>query len=145
MVKRMKRQYRSTESKYKGEAKEMYITYDLKQKTRGEGSAMYPKVKRVYIAGEVKDWKTGNVKKRSGQMVPGVAIQYKQTRAGYHRKGYTAKRNGTTYTVKPATIEGSSQEFRKVVEIPKGARNVKFYAKMERLPKKYQSALQDVR
>lgn len=141
----MKRQYRPTESKYKGGAKEMYITYDLKQPTRGDGSAMYPKVKRVYIAGQVKDWETGNVRKRSGQMVPGVAIQYEQTRAGYHRKGYTAKRGGRTYRVKPATIEGSSLEFRKVVEIPKGARNVKFYTKTEKLPKKYQSALQDVR
>ena len=140
----MKRQYKSTESKYKGGAKEMYVTYDLKQPTRGDGSAMYPKVKRVYIAGDVKDWKTGTVKKRSGQMVHGVAIQYQQTRAGYHRKGYTAKRDGTTYTVKPATIEGSSQQFRKVIEIPERAQNIKVY-KPNKLPKKYQSALQDVR
>jgi hypothetical protein len=145
MVKSMKRQYKPTESKYKGGAKEMYITYDLKQQTRVDRSAVYPKVKRVYIAGHVKDWKTGKVKKRSGQTVHGVAIQYEQTRAGYYRKGYTAKRDGTTYKVKPTSIEGSSQKFRKVVEIPKGAQNVKFYAKTEKLPKKYQSALQDVR
>lgn len=99
----------------------------------------------MYIAGEVKDWKTGNVKKRSGRTVPGVEIQYEQTRSGYRRKGYTAKRKGTTYEVKPATIEGSSQEFRKVVEIPKDAQNVRVYTKPEKLPKKYQSALQDVR
>src|SRR5215216_3655158 len=101
----MKRQYKSTESKYKGGATEMYVTYDLKQQTRGDGNAIYPKVKRVYIAGDVKDWKTGKVKKRSGQTVHGVAIQYEQTRAGYRRKGYTARRDGTTYTVKPATVE----------------------------------------
>ena len=123
----------------------MYITYDLKQQTRGQGSAMYPKVKRVYIAGDVTDWKTGNVKKRSGRAVHGVEIEYEQTRAGYRRKGYTAKRDGTSYQVKPATVEGSSQEFRKVVEIPKDAQNVRFYTKAEKLPKKYQSALQDVR
>jgi len=139
------RQYKPTESKYKGSAKEMYITYDLEQQTRGDGSAMYPKVKRVYIAGEVRDWKTGQVKKRSGRTVPGVAINYEQTRAGYRRKGYTAERDGTKYKVKPATVEGSSQEFRKVVEIPKGAKNVQFYKKAGNLPKKYQSALQDVR
>src|SRR5919109_315381 len=115
MVKDMKRQYKPTESKYKGGAKEMYITYDLKQQTRGDGNAMYPKVKRVYIAGDVKDWKTGNVKKRSGQTVYGVEIKYKQTRAGYRRKAYTAQRDGTSYTVKPATVGGSSQEFRKVI------------------------------
>ena len=145
MAKDTKRRYKPTESKYKGGAKEMYITYDLKQQTRGQGTAMHPKVKRVYIAGDVKDWKTGNVKKRSGQTVHGVEIQYKQTRAGYHRKGYTAKRDGTTYKVKPATIEGSSQEFRKVVEIPEGAQNVKLHTRSDKLPRKYHSALQDVR
>ena len=145
MAKDDKRRYKPTESKYKGGAQEMYITYDLKQQTRGQRSAMYPKVKRVYIAGDVTDWKTGNVKKRSGRAVHGVEIEYEQTRAGYRRKGYTAKRDGTSYQVKPATVEGSSQEFRKVVEIPKDAQNVRFYTKAEKLPKKYQSALQDVR
>lgn len=123
----------------------MYITYDLRQKTRGDHTAMYPRVKRVYVAGDVKNWKAGNVKKRSGQSVHGVAINYEQTRAGYRRKGYTARRDGTTYTVKPTTVEGSSQEFRKIVEIPKGAKNVQLYTKAEKLPRKYQSALQSVR
>ena len=140
-----KRKYKSTESRYKGGAKEMYVTYDLKQQTRGDDTAMYPKVKRVYIAGQVTDWKSGIVKKRSGRTVPGVAIHYEQTRAGYRRKGYTAERDGRKYQVKPATVAGSSQEFRKVVEIPKGAKNVQFYKKAGSLPKKYQSALQDVR
>ena len=123
----------------------MYITYDLRQKNRGDHTAMYPRVKRVYVAGDVKNWKAGNVKKRSGQSVHGVAINYEQTRAGYRRKGYTARRDGTTYTVKPTTVEGSSQEFRKIVEIPKGAKNVQLYTKAEKLPRKYQSALQSVR
>jgi hypothetical protein len=140
----MNRRYKSTESKYKGGAMEMYITYDLKQPTRGNGSAMYHKVKRVYIAGNVKDWKTGRVRKRSGRTVSGVAINYEQTRVGYHRKEYTAKRGGTTYTVKPATVEGSSQEFQKVVEVPAGAQNVHLYTSAK-LPQKYQSALQNVR
>jgi hypothetical protein len=48
-----KGRYRTTESKYKGGASEMYITYDLEQKTRGGGSTLLPKVKRVYIAGDV--------------------------------------------------------------------------------------------
>jgi len=123
----------------------MYVTYDLEQETRGNKSAIYPKVKRVYIAGEVKDWESGKVKKRSGQKVSGVAIEYVQTREGYHRKGYTAERDGITYKVKPTDVEASSQEFRKVVEVPADAQNVRFYKKPEKLPKKYQSALQDVR
>ena len=49
------------------------------------------------------------------------------------------------YKVKSTTGEGSSQQFRKVVEIPEDAQNVRFYTKPEKLPKKYQSALQEVR
>lgn len=58
----VKRRYRSTESQFKGHADKMYVTYDLEQKTRGGGSATYPKVKRVYIAGDVKEWKVGTFK-----------------------------------------------------------------------------------
>ena len=141
----MKTKYKPTESKYKGGAKEMYITYDLQQETRGNQTAMYPKVKRVYVAGDVKDWKTGNVKKRSGQTVHGVEINYAQTRAGYRRRGYTAKRDGVPYKVKPSTVGGSSQEFRKVIEIPEKAQNIQFHTRPGKLPKKYQSALQNVR
>ncbi len=145
MAKNDKRSYKPTESKYKGGAQEMYVTYDLEQETRGDNTAMYPKVKRVYIAGDVKDWEFGKVEKRSGRKVSGVAIEYEQTREGYHRKGYTAERDSTTYKVKPTDVEASSQEFRKVVEVPEDAQNVHFYSKPEKLPKKYQSALQDVR
>jgi len=141
----MNRRYKSTESKYKDGAKEMYITYDLEQKTRGGGSATYPKVKRVYIAGDVKDWNTGKVKKRSGRAVHGVDFEYEQTRMGHSRKGFTAKRDSTLHKVGPASVKSSSQEFRKVIEIPEGARNVHFYTTQGKLPKKYQSALQDVR
>jgi hypothetical protein len=52
-----KRRYRPTESQYKGAADEMYITYDREQRTRSGKHALYPKVKRIYIAGSVKDWK----------------------------------------------------------------------------------------
>ncbi len=72
--------YHPTESKYKGGAHEMYVTYDLEQKTRSDGSAVYSKVKRVYIAGQVLDWKVGVVKKKSGREVYGVQINYAQSR-----------------------------------------------------------------
>ena len=145
MAKKDNRKYKTTESKYKGGAQEMYVTYDLEQETRGDKTAMYTKVKRVYIAGDVKFWESGKVEKRSGRKVSGVAIEYEQTRAGYRRKGYTAERDGTTYKVKPTTVEGSSQQFRKVVEVPADAQNVRFYSNPNKLPKKYQSALQSVR
>jgi hypothetical protein len=140
-----KAHYRPTESKYKGGAREMYVSYDLEQKTRGGGSAMYPKVKRVYIAGNVKDWKTGVVKKRSSRKAYGVLIEYEQSRKSYRRKAYTAERGGTAYKVSPASVGATSQRFRQVVEIPKEARKVRFYIGASRLPAKYRHALQNVR
>jgi hypothetical protein len=70
----------------------MYVTYDLEQKTRGGGSATYPKVKRVYIAGHVKDWKSGHVQKRTGREVRGVQIEYQQSCSGHRRQAYSAAR-----------------------------------------------------
>src|SRR5262249_26695478 len=94
------RRYRSTESKYKGGAEEMFVTYDLDQKTRGGGHALYPKVKRVYIAGKVIDWQAGaSLRKRTGRRVNGVRVEYEQGRKGYRRAGYTAQRDETKYTV----------------------------------------------
>ena len=87
---RSKHHYRPTESKYKGGAHEMYVTYDLEQRTRGGSSATYPKVKRVYIAGDVKDWQVGNFKKKSGREAHGVKIEYEQSRKGYQRQGVSA-------------------------------------------------------
>ncbi len=137
--------YRPTESKYKGGATEMYVTYDLEQRTRGGTSATYPKVKRVYIAGDVKDWKTGRVQKKSGREVHGVRIEYEQSRKGYHRQGYTAERGETAYAVAPASVGATAQKFAQVVEVPADARNVHFYTNPGRLPAKYRQALQDVR
>jgi hypothetical protein len=137
--------YRPTESKYKGGAHEMYVTYDLQQKTRGGGRAPYPKVKRVYIAGQVKDWKAGNFQKKSGRAVHGVQIEYRQTRSRYHRKGFTATRDETDYRVAPAAVGSTTQRFVQVVELPEHARNVRFYKDHAKLPGKYRHALQDVR
>jgi len=140
-----KHRYRPTESKYKGGAHQMYVTYELEQRTRGGGSAVYPKVKRVYIAGDVKDWKTGNVQKRSGKQVHGVRIDYEQSRSGYQRQPYEAERGGTTYEVGPTKVGKTSQRFTQVVEVPADARNIHFYTQPSQLPAKYQHALQDVR
>jgi hypothetical protein len=72
MMTTQKSHYRPTESKYKGVASEMYVTYELEQKTRGGGSARLPKVKRVYIAGDFTGWELGEFRKRSGREVHGV-------------------------------------------------------------------------
>jgi hypothetical protein len=135
--------YRPTEAKYKGGAEEKYVTYDLDQKTRGGGTATYPKVKRVYIAGDIKDWRVGRFQKRSGREVHGVKIDYEQTRAGYRRKAYGAERAGTHYDVSPAAVAPSTTHFTQIVEVPEDARNVRFHD--HELPERYRAALQNVR
>lgn len=138
-------EYRPTESKYKGGAREMYVTYDIEQETRGDNTATYPKVKRVYIPGEVCNWRVGRFTKQTGNEVFGVQIEYEQGREGYKRSGYTAKRSdtGTEYEVSPTRVEGSVTSFTKIVELPENAEDVQFH--QEDLPARYQETLQDVR
>jgi len=143
MMEATKHHYKSTESKYKGGAKEMYVTYDLWQETRGDHRALYPKVKRVYIAGDVQNWEVGTFKKRTGKEVYGVKVDYEQSREGYARKGYTAHRGGNEYRVAPAKVGGSKSSFSQIIEIPQNAQNVAFHTSS--LPQKYQEALQEVR
>lgn len=135
--------YKPTESQNRGGAKEMYVTYDLAQETTGDGEALYPKVKRVYIAGEIKGWEVGTFKKRSGEEVHGVKINYEQSREGYERKGHKATRGRTRYPVTPAQVGRTKSSFTKIVEVPEDAQNVKFHT--GKLPPQYQDALQDVR
>jgi len=135
--------YKTTESKYKGGAEETYVTYDLWQATRGENQALYPRVKRVYIAGHVKDWHVGTFAKRTGEKVRGGKIEYEQSRAGYTRQGYTATRGATRYHVPPTQVRKSTAHFLQIVEVPEAAHNVQFH--MGELPQKYRHALQDVR
>lgn len=140
-----KQRYHATESKYKGGAQDMFVTYDLEQKTRGGGTATYPKVKRVYIAGDVKNWKLGRWRKKSGRETYGVRVIYEQSRKGYRREGFEARRGNTEYEVRPAAVPPTAQEFTQIVEVPEEAENVHFYMNKKKLPEKYQTALQDVR
>jgi hypothetical protein len=135
--------YRPTESKYKGGAAEMYVTYDVEQQTRGEGTARYPKVKRVYIAGKVQDWQVGAFTKKSGRTVHGVKIDYEQRRQGYHRKAYTATSRGRRYVVSPAQVGTGTSAFSQVIEVPPDAQHIQFHG--PKLPAKYRAALQNVR
>ena len=115
----------------------MYVTYDLEQRTRGGQSALYPKVKRVYIAGEVRDWRTGLVRKKAGREVHALRIEYEQTRKGYHRRAYGGRRGETKYLVTPGTVAATAQRFVQVVEVPMRACNVHFYSDHAELPPKY--------
>jgi hypothetical protein len=137
--------YRSTESKYKGGATEMYVTYDIEQKTRAGGTATYPKVKRVYIAGDVKNSRVGTFEKRTGREVHGVRIEYAQSRSGYRRRASTAERGESHYDVAPAWVGKPSQNFVQIVEVPESAENVHFYPDAASVPERYQHALQRVR
>ena len=135
-------QYRTTE-RHKAGAQEMYVTYDLCQRTHGENRALYPKVKRVYIAGEVTNWEVGTFEKRSGRKVYGVKIDYEQRRAGYTRHEYTARRGSTEYRVPTTQVEDSTSRFSVIVEVPEKAENVQF--RTDKLPPKYGGAVQDIR
>ena len=80
----------------------MYVTYDLEQRTRGGGHALYPKVKRVYIAGDLVDWRAGSdLRKRTGRQVKGVRLEYRQSRERYRRAPYEARRGKTKYASEP--------------------------------------------
>jgi len=121
----------------------MYVTYDLKRETRSGTTTATPRVKRIYIAGRVKNWHVGNYAKRTGRKVHGVKIEYTQTRGSYQRTPYSAKRGGTNYKVGPAKVASSDSKFTTIVELPKTAHNVHFYS--SKLPHKYASTLQRVR
>lgn len=129
--------YRPTESQYKNGAREMYVTYDLARRAQS-GGASVPKVKRVYIAGDVADWRVGTFAKRTGKKVRGVKIEYRQSRSAYKRSP-----RATSSSTEPVKVARGASRFTKVVEVPKTAENVRFHA--GRLPRKYQSALQSVR
>lgn len=60
MAKGNKRNCQPPGSKEKGGAQLMSATCDLGQATRAAGTALAPREKRVYIAGEGKDWKAGS-------------------------------------------------------------------------------------
>ncbi len=137
--------YRPTESKLKGGAQEMYVTYDLDQRTRGGGTAPYPKVKRVYIAGDVKDWQVGDFRKRSGREVHGVRIEYEQSRKRYRREAFKAVRGKTQYDVAPSSVGPTTQRFAQIVELPAKARDVHFHKGAAELSERHRHALQDVR
>lgn len=137
--------YRSTESKYKGGAHEMYVTYDLEEKTRA-GTAVYPKVKRVYIAGDVKGWRAGDFRKMTGREVYGVRVEYEQDRRGYRRESFGAHRDRNAYRVAPTSVRPSIRRFVQIVELPERARDAHFYqGPSTKLPAKYREALQRVR
>ncbi|MEO8458743.1 MAG: hypothetical protein ABI559_13145 [Chloroflexota bacterium] len=110
----------------------MYVTYDLPQKTPSGKHAIFPKVKRIHIAGEVQHWDVGDFEMRSGRTAHGVRIEYEQS-----RKGYTRNRAGEESHVPPGV-----SLFTKVVELPDRATNIAFHTT---LPETYRSALQDVR
>jgi hypothetical protein len=143
MTQAAKHHYKTTASKFKDGAEEMYITYDLQQATRGGARALYPKVKRVYIAGRVTHWQVGMFAKRTGKTVHGVKIDYTQSRQGYARQGYTAKRGSTQYDIQPTRVQESQAKFSKIIEVPEEAHNVQFHAGP--LPQHYHDTLQDVR
>ncbi len=145
MTTSMRQSYRPTESQYKGGASEMYVTYQVQQRTRGGGSILVPKVKRAYIAGDVTTWSVGDHKKRSGRRVFGVRIEYTQTRSGYRRAGFMARRGSAAHETASAHVDPTTQRFTRVIGLSARAQNIQFYERRRDLPERYAHALQAVR
>jgi len=138
--------YRPAEAKYKGGAEEIYVTYDIEQKTRGGGHALNAKVKRVYIAGHLLDCRLGSDwRNRMGRRVHGLRIDYERSRAGYRRAACTATRGGVACDAPPTRTAAAKQRFTRIVELPEKAVHVRFYRPNKRMPGKHMSAPQAVR
>jgi hypothetical protein len=104
---------------------EMYITYELAQRTRGGGSAIFPRVKRVYIPGDVVEWGVGRFRKRSGRMVHGVRITYRMRDGAAPEEPRKAPRS-TTNTAGGDT-SAPARRFTQVIDLPDAARNVQLH------------------
>ncbi len=101
---------------------EMYITYDLAQRTRGGGTAIYPKVKRVYIPGDIVEWAVGRFRKRSGRVVYGVKITYQVRDESAQRAGPNGR---TLVDARSSARPGpAARRYTQVIDLPDAARSV---------------------
>ena len=107
--------YKPSEYPRVGPGKYYYIMYENLERTRAGNKVWKPRVKRVYISGKLLRWQKGRVRKRTGETVNGIKLVYENT-----RKGFSARRGNTRYSVSSAEMEVA-----KVVELPKGARNIR--------------------
>jgi len=107
--------YKLCEYPQVGPGKYYYIKYENLERTRAGNKVWKPRVKRVYISGKLLRWQKGRVRKRTGETVNGIKLIYENT-----RKGFKAQRGNTRYSVSRAEMEVA-----KVVELPKGARNIR--------------------
>ena len=107
--------YKPSEYPRVGPGKYYYIMYENLERTRAGNKVWKPRVKRVYISGKLLRWQKGRVRKRTGETVNGIKLIYENT-----RKGFKAQRGNTRYSVSRAEMEVA-----KVVELPKGARNIR--------------------
>ena len=107
--------YKPSEYPRVGPGKYYYIMYENLERTRAGNKVWKPRVKRVYISGKLLRWQKGRVRKRTGETVNGIKLIYENT-----RKGFKAQRGSTRYSVSRAEMEVA-----KVVELPKGARNIR--------------------
>ena len=107
--------YKPSEYPRVGPGKYYYIMYENLERTRAGNKVWKPRVKRVYISGKLLRWQKGRVRKRTGETVNGIKLVYENT-----RKGFRAQRGNTRYSVSRAEMEVA-----KVVELPKGARNIR--------------------
>ena len=104
--------YQETTEKYRGETKTYWVTYEVPSRRMEEP---LDKAKRFYVSGNLKKTEGPKTfKNKLGSRTYGIKVTYENP-----RKGYTAEREGTRYEV-----EETKTTVTKIVELPKGAKNV---------------------
>ena len=117
--------YHPTEYKLKGKGKYYYILYEHLERVRSGKKVWKPRAKRVYISGKLLSHKLGTFTNRYGKRVHGIKFVYENTRQGYHRRGFTAKRGRTKYRVSPTRVGRTKTTVSKLVELPRNIRRIR--------------------
>ena len=109
--------YKKTTEKFKGKTKTYWVSYELPRKGADEP---VDKAKRFYVSGRLRKTEGPDTfENKLGHETYGIRVVYTNS-----RKGYTAERNGTKYTVEPAETTVT-----KIIRMPENAINVEISEK----------------
>ena len=119
---------------------DLYITFDVKE-SAGDLVALFPKVKKVHITGEVKGWMVGIFRRVYGKRrrkFMGVKIEFDQIRKRYlQNSGYSTTSLPSNEALnQPRKISETRSTVSTIIEVPANAENIQF--RIGTLPERYQ-------
>jgi hypothetical protein len=120
--------YRPSTARYAGGGEVKYIVYRSPQPLRNGRVQQRTRVKRLYFPRNAKDISLGKVatlEKRTGRQAYGVAVSYR-----YQLSAARARRGRTTYQLPERWADRE-----KVVELPRGAKDLRLTDKPPEGPK----------